>query len=152
MSDSESSGDLEVELSDPSSDEELRSRYSEESDDSEAEGEIEVTEAKVENGAEVLQVQDDAEEDDVLPLTAEQQVHRREANIRALVQDSLEIHRKPMLPKLLSVQDAAAVILRKPFKSPHPNAPARTNVRTQLDILLFCFLLTVGLLNISHIV
>lgn len=49
----------------------------------------------------------------------------REQNVRALMDGSLAVSRKPMLPKLLTVQDAE-VVLRKPFKSPHPDAPARS--------------------------
>lgn len=53
---------------------------------------------------------------------------RRKENIKALMSGRLDIHRNSLMPKVLSVQDAAAV-LRKPFKSPHPNAPAQTAVR-----------------------
>lgn len=85
----------------------------------------------VERGSGRAQV-DDAD-DDALPLTAQEQEQRRDANIRALVEGSLDIHRKSMMPKLLTVQDAAAVTLRRPFKSPHPNAPARSHVRCCLE-------------------
>lgn len=67
----------------------------------------------------------EAEDEDIVKPTAEQLEQRRQANIEALVLGNLEIQRKPLLPKLLSVSDAA-VILKRPFKSPHPNAPARS--------------------------
>lgn len=41
---------------------------------------------------------------------------------------SLQVSRKALLPKVLSVQ-GAELALRAPFKSPHPNAPARSEVR-----------------------
>jgi DNA repair and recombination RAD54-like protein len=49
---------------------------------------------------------------------------RRQENIRAMLTgDGLELSRQALLPKLLTVQQAA-VVLRRPFKSPHPDAPA----------------------------
>ncbi|KAK9808913.1 hypothetical protein WJX72_006358 [[Myrmecia] bisecta] len=48
---------------------------------------------------------------------------QRAANIQALLSNRLETNRQPMLPRLLSVQGAEAV-LRKAFKSPHPSAPS----------------------------
>lgn len=74
----------------------------------------------------------DSVEDDPMP-TAKDQAARREENIRAMLDGSLDVSRKPLLPKLLSVQDAA-VVLRKPFKSPHPNAPARSEVHSNLKL------------------
>lgn len=87
-------------------------------EDEEAENEpIEIQSSEEEN-------EEDEEEEDRQP-SMQEQTDRREKNIKAMLEGSLEIHRKPLLPKLLTVQDAAAV-LRKPFKSPHPNAPARS--------------------------
>lgn len=57
-----------------------------------------------------------------------QDEERRRENIKALVNGCLETHRKSMLPKLLSVHDEAAVVLRRPFKSPLPNAPSQSEV------------------------
>ena len=65
------------------------------------------------------------EQDEDRQPTQEERAKLRDENIRAMLDGSLDIHRKPLLPKLLSVTDAAAVLL-KPFKSPHPNAPARS--------------------------
>ena len=62
------------------------------------------------------------------PPTQQQLDARREETVRALVSGSLNITRKPILPKLLSVADAE-LQLKRPFKSPHPNAPARSEVR-----------------------
>lgn len=41
---------------------------------------------------------------------------------------SLEVARGPLLPKLLLVSQGDAV-LKKPFKSPHPDAPSKSTVR-----------------------
>lgn len=41
---------------------------------------------------------------------------------------SLEVARGPLLPKLLLVGQSEAV-LKKPFKSPHPDAPSKSTVR-----------------------
>lgn len=57
---------------------------------------------------------------------AEEEARRREANIRALVDGSLDVSRKPLLSKILTVKDAEAV-LKRAFRSPHPNAPARSS-------------------------
>ena len=69
--------------------------------------------------------QEDPPEETVL---SQQDEKRRRGNIKALLDGSLEIHRNPLIPKLLSVRDEAAVILRRPFKSPLPNAPNRSEV------------------------
>jgi len=68
-------------------------------------------------------------------VLSQEDEERRKENIKALMSGRLDIHRNSLMPKLLSVQDAAAV-LRKPFKSPHPNAPAQTAVRI---IFIFSF-------------
>lgn len=53
---------------------------------------------------------------------------RRQENIRALVSGTgLALRRQALLPRLLTVQQAA-VVLRRPFKSPHPGAPAVSDV------------------------
>lgn len=52
-------------------------------------------------------------------------------SVHAMASRSLQISRKALLPKVLSVQ-GAEVALRAPFKSPHPNAPARSDVRHTL--------------------
>ncbi|KAK9834193.1 hypothetical protein WJX81_007238 [Elliptochloris bilobata] len=57
--------------------------------------------------------------------TQDQLRERKAANIRALLDNSLQVSRKALLPKVLSVQ-GAELALRAPFKSPHPNAPARS--------------------------
>lgn len=44
---------------------------------------------------------------------------------------SLEVSRGALLPRLLTVQETEAV-LRKPFKSPHPNAPSKSAVRVEI--------------------
>jgi DNA repair and recombination RAD54-like protein len=82
--------------------------------------EIQVFETNEEENEEI----NEEGEEDCQP-SLQEQADRREKNIKAMLDGSLDIHRKPLLPKLLTVQDAAAV-LRKPFKSPHPNAPARS--------------------------
>jgi hypothetical protein len=69
---------------------------------------------------------------------------RRKENIKALMSGRLDIHRNSLMPKVLSVQDAAAV-LRKPFKSPHPNAPAQTAVRS-----VFCIHSRISLLDVIY--
>jgi hypothetical protein len=46
---------------------------------------------------------------------------RREANIRALVAGPVAVARVPLVRGLSA---AAELALRRPFKSPHPNAPA----------------------------
>ena len=149
MSDTESEGsDIEVELSEPSYGETEDDASSSESESDESDNEVDKNEVKIKpniiddaGGSKaqkpiVLDTNDseqedeheaEEDEDDIQP-TLEQQAQRREDNIRALLDGDLEIHRKPLLPKLLTVQDAAAV-LRKAFKSPHPNAPARSEVR-----------------------
>ncbi len=43
---------------------------------------------------------------------------------------SLQVQRKALLPKILDVNNAEAT-LRSAFKSPFPNAPARSDVSTQ---------------------
>ncbi|GAB4814175.1 hypothetical protein N2152v2_001221 [Parachlorella kessleri] len=53
--------------------------------------------------------------------SAQELEERRQANIKALLSGSLALSRKPLLPRLLSVQDAEA-ILKRPFQSPHPHA------------------------------
>jgi DNA repair and recombination RAD54-like protein len=87
--------------------------------------EVEEIQQISDNNEEENEGDDEQEEEDFQP-SKQEQAERREKNIKAMLDGSLEIHRKPLLPKLLSVQDAAAV-LRKPFKSPHPNAPARSD-------------------------
>lgn len=67
---------------------------------------------------------DDSDWESRIPSKQEREAIR-EQNVRALMDGSLAVARKPMLPKLLTVQDAE-VVLRKPFKSPHPDAPARS--------------------------
>ncbi len=47
---------------------------------------------------------------------------------------SLQVSRRALLPKVLSVQ-GAELALRAPFKSPHPQAPARSDVRLPLKAL-----------------
>jgi DNA repair and recombination RAD54-like protein len=153
MSDTESEeSDLELELTEPdcSEEEESDEAYNDSSsedegsdDDQEPEKEVvkvapkpkvavqvEVNEDEefkqneiVDNNEE--EDEQEEEEEDFQP-SAQQQAERREKNIKAMLDGSLDIHRKPLLPKLLTVQDATAV-LRKPFKSPHPNAPARSD-------------------------
>ena len=44
---------------------------------------------------------------------------------------SLQVSRKALLPRVLSVQ-GVELALRAPFKSPHPQAPARSDVRPAL--------------------
>ncbi|KAK9916056.1 hypothetical protein WJX75_007902 [Coccomyxa subellipsoidea] len=72
--------------------------------------------------------EDDEEvgEDDNEGDSQEEQRDRRESNIRALLSGSLQVQRKALLPKILSVNDAEAT-LRSAFKSPFPNAPARSD-------------------------
>ncbi|KAG7670478.1 hypothetical protein Ndes2526B_g00232 [Nannochloris sp. 'desiccata'] len=156
MSDTESEGsDLELQLTEPdcSEEEESDEAYSGSSSEDEAseddqepvkeavkaapkvklmmqeeedvEDEIQQNEIQVfENNEEENEEINEEGEEDCQP-SRQQQADRREKNIKAMLDGSLDIHRKPLLPKLLTVQDAAAV-LRKPFKSPHPNAPARS--------------------------
>ena len=51
-------------------------------------------------------------------------------DLRSCAECSLQVQRKALLPKILSVNDAEAT-LRSAFKSPFPNAPARSDVSTQ---------------------
>ena len=51
---------------------------------------------------------------------------------------SLQVSRKALLPKVLSVQ-GAELALRAPFKSPHPNAPARSEVRASRLLAHYLF-------------
>eukprot|EP00887_Chlorella_sp_A99_P002466 scaffold10.g2466.t1 len=48
---------------------------------------------------------------------------RREENVRALLSGTLNVSRKALMPRLLTVPNAEAT-LRRAFKSPHPSAPA----------------------------
>ena len=48
---------------------------------------------------------------------------RRRANISAMLSGDLEVKRHALMPTLLSVDQDTAV-LRRPFRSPYPNAPA----------------------------
>jgi len=75
---------------------------------------------------EVTDLLNNNDDDDPVQPTADQLAAQRQANVEALISGKLEIHRKPVIPKILSVSDAA-VVLRKPFKSPHPNAPAQSD-------------------------
>jgi DNA repair and recombination RAD54-like protein len=68
---------------------------------------------------------DSAADADFVPLSADEAAARREANVAALVAGTLAVARRPAVPSLLSVA-AAAATLRRPFKSPHPDAPARS--------------------------
>lgn len=74
-----------------------------------------------EDGVEAAAKRLDADEDDT---SEEEQQQHREANIRALVagDGQLVVCRAPLLSSL-KVSDADQV-LRRPFKSPHPNAQA----------------------------
>ena len=70
------------------------------------------------------------EEEDVEPTQAQLE-ERRQQNIRALVSGApLEVRRAALMPRLLTVQQAA-VVLRRPFKSTHPNAPAVSDVSSE---------------------
>ncbi|KAL4440282.1 hypothetical protein ABPG75_003283 [Micractinium tetrahymenae] len=61
---------------------------------------------------------------DAASPTQRQLEERRQQNIRALVSGTgLALHRQALLPRLLTVQQAA-VVLRRPFKCPAPGAPA----------------------------
>lgn len=66
------------------------------------------------------------EDEDDMPPTQDMLDRQREANIKALVSGSLEIARKPLIPKLLHVD--AKLVLHRPFKTPHPDAPNRSEV------------------------
>lgn len=55
-------------------------------------------------------------------LSVEDQ-ERRKANIAAMLSGDLEVKRHALMPTLLSVDQDTAV-LRRPFRSPYPNAPA----------------------------
>lgn len=140
----ESEDDIEIELTCPTSSSELEEEDLEDNSSSDEE------ESGVENGDEdykneeeeeseeekpeyVAQAAANVEEDEDVQPSPEKQAQRREENIRALLDGSLDVSRKAILPKILSVQDAA-VILRKPFKSPHPTAPARSEVRTHASL------------------
>ena len=79
--------------------------------------------------------QEAEEEDGDVQLTAAQMEERREANVRALVAGSLHVERRALLPKLLTVASAEA-FLKLPFKSPHPNAPAASDVSAAVMITL----------------
>ncbi|EFN53964.1 hypothetical protein CHLNCDRAFT_136249 [Chlorella variabilis] len=58
------------------------------------------------------------------PATQAELEERRQQNIRAMVSGTgLALRRQALLPRMLTVQQVA-VVLRRPFKSPHPNAPA----------------------------
>lgn len=82
------------------------------------------------------------EDEDVAPTQAQLE-ERRQENIRAMVSGAgLEVRRAALLPRLLTVQQVA-VVLRRPFKSPHPDAPAMSAVRpgsvgTSMGLLCAC--------------
>lgn len=62
------------------------------------------------------------------PATQAELEERRQQNIRAMVSGTgLALRRQALLPRMLTVQQVA-VVLRRPFKSPHPNAPAVSQV------------------------
>jgi DNA repair and recombination RAD54-like protein len=74
----------------------------------------------------------DAAADDGLEPTQQQLDERRQQNIDALVSGAgLALQRQALLPRLLTVQQAA-VVLRRAFKSPHPDAPAVSEVRPRV--------------------
>lgn len=81
---------------------------------------------EIDEVADLLNKDENGDDDDPVQPTADQLAAQRQANVEALISGKLQIHRKPVIPKLLSVSDAAAV-LKKPFKSPHPNAPAQSD-------------------------
>ncbi|CAL8470234.1 g9776 [Coccomyxa elongata] len=70
--------------------------------------------------------QGSGDEDGDIVETQEEMQSRRENNIKALLSGSLQVQRKALLPKILDVKDAEAT-LRSAFKSPFPNAPARSD-------------------------
>lgn len=59
------------------------------------------------------------------PATQAELQERRQQNIHALVSgDGLALKRTSLMPRLGLTVQQAAVVLRRPFKSPHPTAPA----------------------------
>ena len=80
----------------------------------------------------------EAFEADVPEPTQQQLEDRRQQNIQALVSGAgLALQRQALLPRLLTVQQAA-VVLRRAFKSPHPDAPAVSEVRQRALFVWFC--------------
>lgn len=66
----------------------------------------------------------DSANDPKKDLLSEEDQERRRENIRAMLSGNLSgVRRHPLLPDVLTVQGDTAV-LKRPFKSPYPNAPA----------------------------
>lgn len=62
-------------------------------------------------------------EDPKSNMLSKEDQERRQANIAAMLSGDLEVKRHALIPTLLSV-DQDTVVLRRPFRSPYPNAPA----------------------------
>eukprot|EP00889_Picochlorum_renovo_P000866 jgi/Picre1/27896/NNA_000859.t1 len=70
----------------------------------------------------------DSANDPKKDLLSEEDQERRQENIRAMLSGNLSgVRRHPLLPDVLTVQGDTAV-LKRPFKSPYPNAPAIRNL------------------------
>ena len=57
---------------------------------------------------------------------ANENERRRQENIRAMLQNDLQLVRKPLVPKLLQVKQSE-LALRQPFKTPHPSGVNRSD-------------------------
>lgn len=99
--------------------------------EAEPEGEVLDSELAAESGS------DEEKEggSDAASPTQQQLEERRQRNIRALVSgNGLALHRQALLPRLLTVQQAA-VVLRRPFKCPAPGAPAVSQVGSSKQLV-----------------
>ena len=81
-----------------------------------------------EEGEEHQEADDAGEGDEEAPSTQAELERRREENVRALVSGTLHLSRRALMPRLLTVANAEAAVLRRAFKSPHPTAPAVSDV------------------------
>ncbi|GIL43573.1 hypothetical protein Vafri_1202 [Volvox africanus] len=70
----------------------------------------------------VSRLRDEGDEGDEAPPSEAELQRRREENIRALLNNSLQTCRQPLMSKFLSVMESQ-VVLRKPFQSPLQGAP-----------------------------
>ena len=95
-------------------------------DDDEEEEEAAATAAMEDEEIAAPAPDSDDEKDDEVVKTQEQLASQRTTNAAAVAKNlPMKIVRRPLMPSLLTVKGAEAV-LRRPFKSPCPNAPSST--------------------------
>ncbi|KAL5714185.1 DNA-dependent ATPase protein rad54 [Ranunculus cassubicifolius] len=69
---------------------------------------------------------EDDEDQSILSASPAEEENRKSQNVDALLSGDLVVRRQPLIPRVLSVSDGAAVA-RKPFKPPCPNGYSENN-------------------------